>query len=298
MYRLILVPLDGSGFAEAALRPALSISRRTGAKLHLVKAVEPIPVMAPGGWSDQVRDWAGTYLAHLQDHLSDLSGGPVSTRVLEGHPAQAIEEEIEVSQAELIVMASHGRGPLSRAWLGSVADELTRHGTRPILVVRPQEGTPEPLGTEWGISRIMVPLDGTQASEAVLAHAVELGILFDTAFHLVRVVPFPLEFSSSYFPDMIRTNHEFVEEAREDAERYLEEKANDLRALSLSVDTSVVAVPQVAHGILSEAATGDCDLIAMGTHGRGPLARTVLGSTADKVLRGTHLPLLIYRPHH
>lgn len=297
MYRLILVPLDGSGFSESALPPALSISRRTGAKLHLAMAVEPSPTLLPVGWTETLQEKVGSYLAHLREEVSEFAGGTVTTRVLHGPPAEAIEEEAERSGADLLVMASHGRGPLTRAWLGSVTDAVTRHGTRPILVVRPEEDASTSLETDWRISKLMVPLDGTPTAEAVLDHAVETGALFEASLHLVRVIPFPMVFSSSYMPDLIGINHEFVEKAREAAEAYLGGKAEALRTRGLSVDTSVVVVPQPAHGILAEAEVSGCDFLAMGTHGRGSLARAVLGSTADKVLRSTHTPLLLFRKH-
>ena len=60
--------------------------------------------------------------------------------------------------------------------------------------------------------------------------------------------------------------------------------------------TSVAVDAQAGHGILSEADAVGCDLIAMATHGRSGMGRMVLGSAADKVLRGTHVPLLLFRP--
>jgi nucleotide-binding universal stress UspA family protein len=57
----------------------------------------------------------------------------------------------------------------------------------------------------------------------------------------------------------------------------------------------VAVDPQPGRGVLSEAAAVGADMIAMATHGRSGWRRAVLGSTADKVLRGTHMPLLLFR---
>ena len=72
--------------------------------------------------------------------------------------------------------------------------------------------------------------------------------------------------------------------------------ADRMRRRGLRVTTSVAVDAQAGHGILSEADAVGCDLIAMATHGRSGMGRMVLGSAADKVLRGTHVPLLLFRP--
>ena len=68
-----------------------------------------------------------------------------------------------------------------------------------------------------------------------------------------------------------------------------------MRRRGLRVTTSITVDAQAGHGILLEAEAVDADGIAMATHGRKGLSRALLGSTADKVLRGTHLPLLLHR---
>jgi nucleotide-binding universal stress UspA family protein len=293
MYRLILVPLDGSRFGELALPPALSISRKTGAKVHLLTVAEPLSVLGPGGWPQEMQDWSSAYLDRVRDRVSARAGGSVAGKALSGHPAEVIQEEAERDNVDLVVMASHGRGGLSRAWLGSVTDTLIRHWHRPVLVVRAEESEPASGDEAWRFSRILLPLDGSPVSETVLEHAVELGALFGASFHLLRVIPFPRDFTSSYPPDLMRANQIKVEEARAQATSYLDGHARRLQAEGLEVDTAAVVVSWPAHGILAEAESSGCDFIAMGTHGRGKVARTILGSTTDKVLRGANLPLLL-----
>ena len=69
-----------------------------------------------------------------------------------------------------------------------------------------------------------------------------------------------------------------------------------MRRRGLRVTTSVLVDAQAGHGILQETDTVGCDLIAMATHGREGLGRAILGSVTDKGVRGSHVPLLIYRP--
>jgi nucleotide-binding universal stress UspA family protein len=297
MYRFIMVPLDGSRFAESAVPLALALSRRTGAPLHLVTVQEPIPSFAYDEWENAAEDWSRAYLDNALERVRPLAGSEVTATLLSGHVVEVLEKEAQSRGADLVVMASHGRGAFSRAWLGSVADAFLHHTRRPLLLVRPEEGNVEPdLASDPGFRRIMVPLDGTELSESVLDHADSFGALFEAVIHLMRVVPFPMQYTSPYLPHTMQMSQQFVTEAREAAAAYLETHAQRLRARGRTVEASVVVVAQPGQGLLTEVAEAGCDLVAMATHGRAGLTRAILGSTADKVVRGSHTPILLYRP--
>jgi nucleotide-binding universal stress UspA family protein len=152
------------------------------------------------------------------------------------------------------------------------------------------------MPSAFTVERILVPLDGTELSESALAHAVDFGTLFGAAYHLVRVVPYPMQFTSPYLPHTMQMNQQFVSDAKAAADHYLDGQAQVLRDRDLEVSTCAVVVPQPAHGLLSELEEADCDFVAMATHGRAGLTRAILGSTTDKVIRGTHVPVLLSRP--
>ena len=80
-----------------------------------------------------------------------------------------------------------------------------------------------------------------------------------------------------------------------EAEIYLKTHSTRMIQDGLNVTHAVVVIPQPARGILAEAMAQECDVIAMATHGRGGLSRALLGSTTDKVLRGTERTLLLVR---
>lgn len=296
MYRMVLVPLDGSKFAESALPLALSISRRTNADIHLSTVQEPVPSFAYDEWENAAAEWSDQYLASVSERLTPHAGGSVTVALLSGHVVDTLEDEAEAQRADLVIMATHGRGMLSRAWLGSVADSFLHHTNRPVLVVRPEDGAVPELGTDRAFKKILVPLDGTELSECMLEHAVEFGQLFDAAYHLVRVVPYPIDIASPYLPHTVQLNQGLVDDAKVAATEYLDAQAESLAQKGLTVDTAVLVDAQPGHGILKEVNAAACDLIAMSTHGRKGLSRAILGSAADKVLRGTHVPVLLYRP--
>ncbi|MEX2468016.1 MAG: universal stress protein [Gemmatimonadota bacterium] len=296
MYRQIMVPLDGSKFAEAALPMALTVSRKTGAPVHLVTVIEPVPAFAYEEWESAAEEWTKEYLAKLTESVSGNAGGAVTSSVLTGHVVDALQKEAGAKKADLVVMASHGRGTISRLWLGSVADRFVRQADRPVLLVRPEDGEAPGLDEDASFDNLLVPLDGSELSESALTHASEFGELFGSAYHLTRIVAYPVDLASPYLPHTAQMNQKVLEEAKDRAAEYLEERAERMRRRGLRVTTSVTVDAQAGHGILLEVEAVGSDGIAMATHGRKGLSRVLIGSTADKVLRGTHLPLLLHRP--
>ena len=215
--------------------------------------------------------------------------------MLNGHVVDMLQKEVTAKNVDLVVIASHGRGAISRFWLGSVADRFVRQADRPILLVRPDEENLPALDGDVSVDNLLVPLDGSELSESALTHATEFGELFGSAYHLTRVVAYPMELESPYLPHTAQMNQQVLDEAKDRAAEYLEERAERMRRRGLRVTTSITVDAQAGHGILLEAEAVDADGIAMATHGRKGLSRALLGSTADKVLRGTHLPLLLHR---
>lgn len=293
MYAKIMVPLDGSPFAEGALPLAMKLADRTGADLHLATVFEPVSSFTSSNWEAATRQWGEVYLENVRGRLDGGFTGAVTTALLQGSPATALSEEAERAGADLTVMATHGRGAVARAWLGSVADEFSRMHHAPVLLVRPRESG-ETLPGER--ADILVPLDGSELSEEALAHAVELGERCDSTFHLTRVVPRLPVLASPYVVESLGGSEQVLDGARDEAAQYLEAHADRLRRRGLRVTVSVVEDQQPANAILSEASAVGADFIVMATHGYQGFQRALLGSTADKVLRGSEIPLLLYRP--
>lgn len=300
MYHKILVPLDGSTFGEHALPIALGIARRCGATLELVHvhvAVMPIFVEAMPALDDpqdaRNRERERAYLDELARRLSASGQVAVTTTLLDDPIAEAIHEHTVATNADLVVMTTHGRGALSRFWLGSVADALARRTPIPVLLVRPGETEPD-LDREPGFKRILIPLDGADLSKQVLPHAVALGMLAQAEYTLLQVVE-PVVGAHAAGMYAAGIDEQATEELRAAAGVYLERVAKPLRDESLRVRTAV-AVGQPAVAILDYARAHAVDLIAMETHGRSGLSRLLLGSIADKVLRGATAPVLLHRP--
>jgi nucleotide-binding universal stress UspA family protein len=191
-------------------------------------------------------------------------------------------------------MTTHGRGPLSRMWLGSVADPLVRRLSVPTLLVRPTDAPPD-VTREAPLRHLLIALDGTPRAEAVLPAAVELGELMSAQFTLVRVVK-PVGVSKPDPSGGWTTSVDVDEIEREQAEarRYLNRLAAPLRRRGLGVRTRVVVHNDPSAAILEEGRRLGCDLIALETRGRHGTSRFILGSVTDKVTRGAAAPVLIH----
>ena len=152
--------------------------------------------------------------------------------------------------------------------------------------------------------RIIVPLDGSRLSAQAIPYAAEVGKRFDAEVILVRVLPQAgLSFAAQGIvtEDAVATDI-IPQEARmkdvdnaSNAKRYLMNWAASLKAQGIKVSYQVT-IGSPAKSILELAQAQQASLIVMMSHGRGAFKRAIMGSVADEILRGSHLPVLIVRP--
>jgi nucleotide-binding universal stress UspA family protein len=302
MYRSIVVPLDGSVFAESALPYAAALAERTGAAIRLVLVHNPFPQTAPPAisaehrlrWESDNRARESAYLEDARARIALPVDGPVSEVLLEGPVTSTLEEYVESEDVGLVVMTTHGRAGFQRAWLGSVADHLIRHVTVPILLIRPSNGEVQfdPDLPEPPLDRILVPVDGSDVGEAGLDAALRMLRPGSGQITLLRVVAPPYAMTSPYIPHAAELDREELQHRMEEAESYLEKFVAARKEEGVELTARVIQDYHPAHGILRFAADEPVDLIAMGTRGRHAVSRVLLGSTSDKVIRGAMIPVL------
>lgn len=293
-YREVMVPLDGSAFAEQALPYAEAVARRTGARLVLVRVHELLPEVDGMALDPQLdeefRERSREYLGRVADVVASRGEVRVHTRLLVGRAATMLERAAWEGEVDMVVMSTHGRGGFERAWLGSVADEVVRRLEVPVLLVRPRDGGDPSRRPSF--DRILVALDGSILSEQILPHAAALGLPGRTHYTLLRVVPPELVVGGHVF----RLDEERARELVQKAEAYLHGVARALGPRAAEVRTLATKHVAPAAAILDAAREDDAELIAMTTHGYGGLKRLLLGSTADKVVRAAETPVLLFRP--
>ena len=303
MFKTILVPLDGSPLAEQALGTAAMLARASKASVDLVTVLEPLPFAGfdDTPWSTHESNARQKYVESTAAELGSGAAIAVTATVLRGPAIEQLCERERAIDADLVVMTSHGRSGVSRAFLGSIADAMIRHSEAPVLVLRPEMQALHPSQLHRSFSHILVPLDGSALSTDIVGSAMELAKLSDARVTLLRVVaPLPLMSTfepdlpyaySAVIPDEAATNH-LVELLRTEVGKLAARLHDETR---LTVDANVVVETHTARAIVDYAKGNAVDLIAMATHGRGA-SRLVLGSVADKVLRSAGVSVLMHHP--
>ena len=302
MLATILVPLDGSRFAEAALPIATRIVSRAGGRMYLAMAHRPLAalvglgeVAAPSfGIDEDSRRQDEEYLTEASGSLGHIGFGAVQYRVRDGLAGETICEEAGRIGADLIVMATHGRGALGRMWLGSVADHVVRHSTRPVLLVHP--GRDLITGPNQAPGNILVALDPSEYSEAILDPVIDFARLTGAQVTLLTVVAPVFDVAEPALPHPIPQHPAIMARRSDEAHARLRRVARRLRQRDLSVSVRVVVSSSAAAGILSVLEESRFEMAALATHGAGGVRRLMVGSVADKVIRAARKPVLVLRP--
>jgi nucleotide-binding universal stress UspA family protein len=273
----ILVPLDGSREALGALPYALALSG-AGATIELLTVIH---------------DASEQSVAETQLHgaAQGLGGANVTvqTRTLTGDPAEKIVEAAANGGASMIVMASHGRGALGRLIHGAVADQVAREATVPVMVIRKELEGPGPVG----IMRLVVPVDGSPLAEESLPFATTLAKRLDTPILLVRAVNVaelmpPAAGMGEAIP--FEVYDETERQMRQDAEQYLQQVAARLKNSGLNVAAQVLSGPP-ASAISEVTHTGD--VVVLVSHERSGIARWLMGSVAEQLVRLDEAPVVL-----
>jgi nucleotide-binding universal stress UspA family protein len=298
MYHALMVPLDGSEFGRHAIPWALAVAEPAGARVDLVHVLPPLygmgvvdETLVTAEVRDAQRETAEQSLSDLAHRLHIGTGVSFSAAVDEGSIPDALVRHADENGVGLIVMTTHGRTGFARAVLGSVSDAVVRHGRRPVLLARPHRHPPEEREPA-AVSEVLILLDGTAASEAIVDHAIELSRLTGAACTLLHVVVPELLPSGVATPPALADQRATVADERR-YESYLASRAEQLRTADVPLTTAIVRHPDLAEGVLEYCASHPVSLIAMATRGRGGVERAVLGSVTDAVLRKTQLPILV-----
>lgn len=225
---------------------------------------------------------AREYLARLAAG-PDLAGLNARTALPHGDVAEGLVAEAGRQGADLIAIATHGRGGLTRLVLGSVAERVLARSPIPVLVLRADESPIARLRT------LLVPTDGTAGSATAVAIARDIATMTKARVVLLQVVePLP-RWGQGW-----EVAPGWEEEARQSAQRFLDWLARGLigHGVAAKGRAALGAVPRT---IAAEATKEGADLIVMATHALTGTRRALLGSVADAVVRTAARPVLLVR---
>lgn len=145
MYKRILVAIDGSATSTKALAAALQFARESGARVHILHAVDELAYLSGYEYAGQiltiVREEGAKLLARALD-TAHAAGVEADTKLVDvpgQRLGQTVADEAQAWEADLIVLGTHGRRGFSRALLGSGAEQIIRIAPAPVLVIRGDE---------------------------------------------------------------------------------------------------------------------------------------------------------------
>ena len=297
MVRHVLVPLDGSALAEAALPAAAATAAAFGARVTLFHVLEEWAPQSVHGQRHL------TDAAQAQAYLASVAQWPVfGDRPVEIHVHSARTENVADSimahadelAADLVVLSTHGQGGLKGFFFGSIALRALGRGRTPILMVNPTTAGEAP---PFVCRRILVPLDGSATHETALPVAERLARGWKAALHLVMVVPTAGTLSGHQGAAgilMPLATRAMLEIAEQDAAAYVGGLRNSLTARGLEVISSVDRGEPLT-ALLETARTVETDLVVMATHARGAMEGFWSGSLTPKLMQRLDRPLLLVR---
>jgi nucleotide-binding universal stress UspA family protein len=295
MFKHILVPLDGSRMAEAALPAAAFLAEKLASRVTLIHVVER---NAPSEVHGQ------SHLKNSQEassYLRELSRRAFSKVIaVDCHVHEAEVDDVAGSivahadelKHDLVIMCSHGRGKSLHLFLGSIAQRVIGLGTLPVLITHPDQlgGAPP-----FSCRNILVPLDGDPDHGKALPVARVIAQACAAALHLVIVVP---RFSSLSGEAMVSgrmspaTASRLLEMACKDAQELIKTEVDSLQNRGFAVSGHVLR-GDPAELIADAANTSNVDLTVLATHGKTGMKAFWEGSVAHRICSFSRVPLLL-----
>ena len=301
MLEHVLVPLDSSKLSEQILLYIGHIAKNMHSRMTLLHVVDTdaLPHLPGNRYKElteqlleREKDLARRYLRAIRDHMG-ANEEAVSCEVIPGSPAEAIVSFAHSQGIDLIAMSTHGRSGLNRWFMGSVADKVLHTATVPLLLFRPQNVSAPPAPQ---IQTLLLPLDGSPMAESALPLAEFLAKSLALNVLVARVVPtYAFPFSDPYTFGDPAYSTEILELATKDAADYLDATVSSLRLTDLKAEPCLLQQGDTAGQIIDLAGRTKNVLVVMSTRGRSGLGRWVLGSVADRVVRGSGCPVLLVR---
>ena len=230
--------------------------------------------------------WGPAYMeAYLKDQAARLTslGYEVDTVVRQGKAVETCIAAAAEPDVDLVLVATHGRTGIARFRLGSVADKIIKDSPCPVMVVGPNV---EIDLDHYSLTKITVPLDGSQLAEMALPIAKHLANLSGAEVELVRCVSV-----TPVAADPMMASVDLLSAVVDEARNYLGRTAATMPGAKATVLTG-----PAAETILDYLRKNPNDLVVMASRGRTGIGRVAMGSVAERLLQGPD-PVLVFEPN-
>ena len=282
----ILVPLDGSKVAEVALPYARLIAKMYGSELILITICAP-------KCDDRSKHLCRAYL-DLQAIELEPQGIKTSSTVIQGSIAENITDFSINNKIDLIVVASRGYSGFKRFTMGSVTQKVIFNTFIPVIIVKPSATEV----SEVGLTKILLPLDGSMFSEASIPYVEDLARVGGAEIIMLTISE-PPEIPSDRSPAIKPTWEEYrdalLQEVEQQGTAYLERVNAIFKEKGIKVKTRFV-MGKVAESIIRVSEEEEVDLIAMTTHGHTGVSRWIYGNVTRRIVDESPRPVLIIHP--
>ncbi len=295
MFKHLLVPLDGSHLAEAALPAAIYFARALKARVSLLHVIE----------RDAPQEIHGerhlTNLGDAERYIDEVAARAFPPEItVERHihsnkvnnVAQSIAEHERELGSDLIVMCTHGRGGLRDIMFGRIAQQVVGLGTTPILLIPPSISGAAPT---FICKRMLVTLDGNPEHEKGLNVAASLAKICEAELSLIMVVQKYNTLSGEEAATakiLPGATHILLDLAELDAKEYLHRHVAALLSMGITARADVRRGDPVTTIVVTAKET-EADLIVLGTHGKTGMDAFWSGSATPNVTRRSVIPLLL-----
>ncbi len=294
MFKHILIPLDGSSLAEAALPAAASLAHTLKAPVTLLHVIEQnAPAEIHRDRHLTKPDEAEAYLkeiAHRAFPAKAKVDWHVHTAAVEDVARSIVDHSADEFQPDLIVLCSHGNSGMRDLFLGNIAQEVAAASGTPVLLLKPDNVT-----TPFQLKRILVPLDNESVHDKVLPIAKELAKAYGAQLDLLCVIPTPGTDSGEHAASgtmLPMTAAAYLDIAEEIAAEHFQVHLDEFQKAGIPA-TAEIARGDPSPVIGKTAERLGADIIIFGTHGRAGLDAFWNRSVAASVARRTKIPLLL-----
>jgi nucleotide-binding universal stress UspA family protein len=293
----IVVGVDFSDEAEAAVKQALELARHVGGKLTLlhVGVIPETPTGVPESMSSTATAYSRVVKERLEEDRDELEklrgrisgqGVDVSHAVMDGFPDTGLVEAAKELGADVIVVGTHGRTGIKRFLLGSVAERVVRLSDSSVLVARSKSSS------SGGYKKVLVPTDFSDTSLRAISAATQL-VAKDGEVHLLNCWQLPPMSGAYYAPvkaadDLFREVREtLAATASSKLDKLVEEYGKDVNMTASELEGAA------AHAIQEWIQENEPDLVVTGSHGRRGVRRFLLGSVAEMTVRHSPCSVLV-----
>lgn len=294
----ILFPTDFSRCAGQALIPAIDLAEQHKAELHVLHAIvlhgydpynpsynikdleDRIHQRIQSDAAERLADVAPSHLADTIKIVTECERGISASNV--------VVEYANKNDIDLIVLGTHGRRGPAHLLLGSVAEEVVRTASCPVLTVRERKNPKQVSGTE----RILVPVDYSKFSKQALTYGKHLAASYDATLQLLHVIE--LNIHPAYYSVGKTSLFEIDSDLWDRSHNKLMEIAQEAPGPEVDIEPFVIE-GRATSEIVKFATENESDLIVIPTHGLTGLSRFLLGSATQKVVRRAPCPVLVVK---